>query len=47
MIKAVFKKEFTRDVKKHIDDISRKYILPGRRNYGFLPDVCPFRIGLL
>ncbi|MFH1783455.1 MAG: DNA recombination protein RmuC [bacterium] len=29
------KKEFVKDVKKHIDDISRKYILPAEKTYDF------------
>lgn len=33
--RATFKKEFTRDVKKHIDDISKKYILPDEGTMDF------------
>lgn len=33
--KATYKKEFLRDVKKHIDDISRKYILPDEGTMDF------------
>jgi|Deesub1362B_J571_1020462.scaffolds.fasta_scaffold00045_49 DNA recombination protein RmuC len=33
--KEKFKKEFTRDVKKHIDDISRKYIRPSENTLDF------------
>jgi DNA recombination protein RmuC len=33
--RKVFKKEFERDVKKHIEDISRKYILPNEGTMDF------------
>src|SRR3989344_237677 len=33
--RAAFEKNFVRDVKKHIDDISKKYILPQEQTYDF------------